>query len=232
VEGTRYTHHSDKARVLDDHFTRLLGASTEPIWDFDVSEMYNGLVVVYPPLTEPFTYSKALSVVKGMNQISSPGPDGFGPSFYKSSWGVVELTVINFLASFHDGTADLERINRAYIVLIPKTSDAVTPGALCPISLQECPIKIAGKILTSWLQRQITSLIDVDQMDFIKGRSISENFVYATKLLQCCYKRKEPTVILKLDFTKAFDSVCWGSLLSILQAQGFPPKWCSWIQQL
>jgi hypothetical protein len=139
---------------LDDHFTRLLGASAELVWDFDVAEMYNGLAVVDPtPLIEPFTPSEVLSTVKGMNQISAPGLDGFGPSFYKSSWGFVEPVVMNFLASFHDGTADLERINRAYIVLIPKTSDAVTPGAFRPISLQGCLINIAGKILTSRLQR-------------------------------------------------------------------------------
>jgi hypothetical protein len=39
-------------------------------------------------------------------------------------------------------------------------------------------------------------------------------------------------VVLKLDFAKAFDSVCWGSLLAILQSRGFPEKWCDWIQQL
>lgn len=233
VDGARYTRHSDKARILDDHFTRLLGASVEPLWDFDVAEMYNGLAVVDPvPLTEPFTSSEALSAVKAMNQTSAPGPDGFGPSFYKSSWEFVEPAVMNYLASLHAGTADLERINRAYIVLIPKTSDANTPGAFRPISLQGCPIKIAGKILTSRLQRQIASLVHVDQTGFIKGRSISENFVYATELVQCCHKRKAPAVVLKLDFAKAFDSVSWGSLLSVLHARGFPPKWCDWIQQL
>jgi hypothetical protein len=44
-------------------------------------------------------------------------------------------------------------------------------------------------------------------MGFIKGRSISEKFVYATELVQCCYKRKAPTLVVKLDFAKAFDSV-------------------------
>lgn len=60
-------------------------------------------------------------------------------------------SVMEFLATFYDGAADLERINRAYVVLLPKTSDAVTPGAFRPISLQGCPIKIVGKILTSRL---------------------------------------------------------------------------------
>jgi hypothetical protein len=55
------------------------------------------------------------------------------------------------------------------------------------------------------LQRDIPRLIDVDQTGFIKGRSISENFIYALELVQCCNRQKLPTLVLKLDFAKAFD---------------------------
>jgi hypothetical protein len=67
---------------------------------------------------------------------------------------------------------------------------------------------------------------------FIKGGTISQNFVYATELVQCCHKRKAPTLVLKLDFAKLFDSVCWDSLLVVLHIRDFPDDaWCSWIQQ-
>jgi hypothetical protein len=69
-----------------------------------------------------------------------------------------------------------------------RSPDAVTPSVFRPISLRGCPIKIASKILTSRLQLQISRLVDVDQAEFIKGRSISGNFVYATELVQCRYK--------------------------------------------
>jgi hypothetical protein len=66
------------------------------------------------------------------------------------------------------------------------------------------------------LQQQLPKLIDVDQTGFIKGRSILENFVYATELVQSNYKRKAPTLVIKLDFAKAFDSVNWDSLDAVL----------------
>ena len=47
------------------------------------------------------------------------------------------------------------------------------------------------------------------------------------ELVQCCHKRKLPTLVLKLDFAKAFDSVNWDSLLHILASRGFPMLWCS-----
>jgi hypothetical protein len=40
------------------------------------------------------------------------------------------------------------------------------------------------------------------------------------------------TLVLKIDFAKAFDSVNWDSLLVILRTRGFPDQWCSWRNQL
>ena len=54
-------------------------------------------------------------------------------------------------------------------------------------------------------------------------------FVYATELVQCCYQRKAPTVVLKLDFAKAFDSVDWAGLMSVMEVRGFPMLWRDWM---
>jgi len=87
-------------------------------------------------------------------------------------------------------------------------------------------------MLTTRLQAEIPKIIDVDQTGFIKGRSISENFIYAMELVQSCNKRKLPTLVLKLDFAKAFDSVNWDSLQRIMVTRGFPQRWCRWIAAL
>jgi hypothetical protein len=90
-----------------------------------------------------------------------------------------------------------------------KLDGVLAPGGYRPVSLQNCSMKAVCKALTTRLQSQIGSLIDENQSGFLSGRSISENFVFATEMVQCCYKRKTPTVILKLDFSKAFDSIDW-----------------------
>jgi hypothetical protein len=77
------------------------------------------------------------------------------------------------------------------MVLIPKKPGATEANAFLPISLQNCCIKILTKILTTRLQSQISRLVDIDQTGFIRGRSITENFVYAMELVQCCHKRKK-----------------------------------------
>lgn len=170
--------------------------------------------------------------MRGMNGASAPGPDGFGPSFYKAAWPTVKCQVMAFLEAFHTGDVDLERINRSYMVLLPKKPGADSVDAFRPICLQNCSIKITAKILTNRLQQDIHRLIDLDQTGFLRGRSISENFVYALELVQVCHKRKLPTLVLKLDFAKTFDTVNWDALLAIMEARGLNDKWRAWVEQL
>jgi len=139
---------------------------------------------------------------------------------------------MQFLRGFYAGTIDLGRVNRSYMVLLPKKPGAFTVDAFRPICLQNCSVKIGAKILTTRLQREITGLIDLDQTGFLKGRMIAENFVYAAELLQVCHKRKVPTLVLKLDFAKAFDTVNWNCLSEIMEVRGFDARWCSWVRSL
>jgi len=80
---------------------------------------------------------------------------------------------MNFLQNFHSGTVDTARINRAHIVLLPKFPGTTSQKDFRPVSLQNCPVKILTKVLTSRLKQQIGKLIDVDRAGFLKGRSIS-----------------------------------------------------------
>ena len=49
---------------------------------------------------------------------SSPGPDGFGPSFYKNFWPALREDVLHLFKCFFDGTLDLDGLNRAHLVLL------------------------------------------------------------------------------------------------------------------
>lgn len=46
-------------------------------------------------------------------------------------------------AAFHSGSVDLGSINRAHVVLLPKTSVGIPiPGGFHPVSLQNFPMKM------------------------------------------------------------------------------------------
>ena len=45
-------------------------------------------------------------------------------------------------------------------------------------------------------------------------------------------EKKEVGIILKLDFEKAYDKVCWDFLFDCLKIRGFSTTWCNWIKQV
>jgi hypothetical protein len=233
VDGQLVTSHDSKTTALTSHYTRAMGDPGDADWLFDISALYGACMGAdAEPLVAPFTTQEAFAAVRAMNAASAPGPDGFGPSFYKAAWDTVVSRLQPFLDELHQGRADLERINRSYLVLLPKSAGAVSIGAFRPICLQNCDIKIVSKLLTTRLQRQLSALIDTNQTGFLQGRCISETFIHALEIIQCSQKRKAPAFVIKLDFAKAFDTVNWCSLQAILRARGFPPQWCAWVHEL
>jgi hypothetical protein len=183
-------------------------------------------------LVGPFEAKEIKAAIWSMDRNSAPSPDGLGPSFYRAAWETVAPDLLALFNAFHAGDADLGSINRAHIALLPKAKGVLPPSSFRPVSLQNCSMKSICKALMSRLQIQIAKLIDENQSGFMIGRSISENFVYATELVQCCHKRKVPLVVLKLDFMKAFDSIDWRSLRLVMEARGFPEPWCDWLDAI
>ena len=162
-----------------------------------------------------------------MNPTASPGPDGLCPFFYRNIWHLLKPQIFNIFTAFHNSSLDRERINRAHIVLLPNT--VISPDAFRPISLQNCPVKAIAKLLTNRLKMFIPQLVHSNQTGFISGRNITENFVFAADFTNSGHPQKAPTMVIKLDFRKAFDLVSWSSLDKILHLRGFPTKFRAWI---
>jgi hypothetical protein len=168
-----------------------------------------------------------------MNINASPRPDDFGPGFYRKFRGFLKPKILRLFQQFYTQSLDTSSINTTYLILHPKNNCARTPAQFRPISLQNCPIKAIAKLLVNRLQKFIPQLIHGDQTGFVSSRSIFENFTYVAKLLNSCHKRKAHIMVIKLDFMKAFDSVSWDSLQSVLQERGSPPPlFCSWIHNI
>ena len=220
--------HSGKDLVLHEFYSNLLGTTTPYTFSFDLNSLFLSSTLdsaQSASLVRPFDATEIRLALLGMNSNASPGPDGFGPAFFKHFWELTKDNLTSFISDFSSRRSDLARINKSYIVLIPKKPGACAASDYGPISLQNTSNKIASKALTSRLQPLIPHLIHADQTGFIKGRSISENFVYAADIIQTCHKRKVPAVVLKLDFRKAFNWVSWLALDQVLDAKGFPPLW-------
>jgi hypothetical protein len=72
-------------------------------------------------------------------------------------------------------------------------------------------------------------LVSSSQSDFVKKRCIHNNFIIVQGIIKNLHSKKTPSLFLKLDITKEFDSILWAYLLEVLQKLGFSNKWRNWI---
>lgn len=127
---------------------------------------------------------------------------------------------------------NLQILNSANVVLVPKKEGAEGIGDFRPISLIHGIGKLISKVLALRLQPHMGSLISQAQSAFIKKRSIHDNFMYVRNLARKFHQTRTPALLLKLDISKAFDSVRWDYLIDLLQRRGFTTRWTNWITNL
>nr|GEV75049.1 RNA-directed DNA polymerase, eukaryota, reverse transcriptase zinc-binding domain protein [Tanacetum cinerariifolium] len=160
----------------------------------------------------------------------SPGPDGFTFGFYRRYWNILESDVVDAATSFFHHGQFPKGSNSSFIALIPKTRDANMVKDFRPISLIGNMYKIIAKILANRLVLVLGDLVNEVQSAFIADRQILDGPFIINEIVQWCQSKKKQSLVFKVDFEKAFDSIRWDYLDDILRRFGFGDKWCSWIQ--
>jgi hypothetical protein len=179
-------------------------------------------------LDSPFTEEEIRRAISLMPQDKAPDPDGFTGHFFKKCWQTIRADVSAAITSFYyNRCQDLNLPNKANIILVPKKEGAEDISDFRPIRLIHAIAKIITKILALRLD-----LISPCQSAFIKRRSIHDNFLYVRILTRRFHRSKTPTLLIKLDISKAFDSVRWDYIFSILEHRGFPVRWRDWMASL
>ena len=115
----------------------------------------------------------------------------------KKYWDTVGSQVIAAVQSFFRDGCLLKQLNHTFITLIPKRLGACNFNHFRPISLCNFYYKIISKILV-----------------------MAQEVVHSFNQM----KRKKGYVGFKLDFKKAYDSLEWEFILSMLRAMGFDQK--------
>ncbi|GKD51880.1 RNA-directed DNA polymerase, eukaryota, partial [Tanacetum coccineum] len=131
----------------------------------------------------------------------SPGPDGFTFGFYRRYWKVIESDVVDVMVKDYR-----------------------------PISLIGSLYKIIAKILANRLVNVLGDIVNEVQLAFIADRQILDGPFILNELFQWCKSKKKQSLIFKVDFEKAYDSVRWEFLDDILTKFGFGDMWCGWIR--
>ncbi|GJV05373.1 RNA-directed DNA polymerase, eukaryota [Tanacetum coccineum] len=159
----------------------------------------------------------------------SPSPDGFTFGFYRRYWDMIENDVVEAVSYFFTEGKFPKGGNASFIALIPKMQDANVVKDFRPICLIGSMYKIIAKILANRLVLVLGELISEVQSAFIANRQILDGPFILDELIHWCKSKKKQTMIFKVDFEKAYDSVRWDYLDDVLDKFGFGLKWRDWI---
>jgi mannosylglycoprotein endo-beta-mannosidase len=222
----------EKEELATALFLEVLGSASPRTHDLSLANL--GLApLALDGLDATFSEDGVWGAVKSMPANKSPGPDGYSWEFYRACWPVVKGDILAALrAVFVGADQHFGKLNAAFLTLLPKKEGAINLKDFRPISLVHSFAKLVAKILALWLAPRMQELVDSNQTAFIMGRCIQDNFVLVQQLAKSLHHRRVPSLLLKLDIARAFDSVAWPFLLSILRQRGFGPRWIRWIAML
>ncbi|CAL5358449.1 unnamed protein product [Camellia sinensis] len=182
-------------------------------------------------LESVFSESEVKAAIRNCGGNKAPGPDGFNFNMFQKCWDIIKGDVLQFMTEFHQNGKLVRGINSSFIALIPKNENPSSLAEYRPISLIGSFYKILAKVLSNRMKTVMPRIISVTQSAFIGGRNILDGILIANEVVHGWKKDRGKGVILKLDFEKAYDSVNWGFLFSMLANFGFGAKWVSWIKE-
>jgi hypothetical protein len=171
------------------------------------------------------------SAIFCMHPEKAPGPDGLNPGFFQKNWELIKDDLLKELQKLISDEYLDPKINKSFIILIPKISHPESLQDFRPISLCNVAYRAFSKVLANRLKLVLHDIISPNQAAFISGRQITDNILAAHELLHSLRKKKgaEASAAMKIDMSKAFDRMEWSFVIQIMQKLGFPPNWCSWI---
>lgn len=165
-----------------------------------------------------------------LNENKSPGPDGLTSGFFKAAWKIVGTETITSIKNFF-ATAFLPySMNSTILTLVPKRQGASAVTDFRPISCCNTIYKLISKLLVKRLKPLLPPLILPNQTAFVQGRLLVENTILASEIVHGYHRDKGPArITIKVDIAKAFDTIDWGFIFSMLQGLQIPDTYLYWL---
>lgn len=158
--------------------------------------------------------------------------DSLPSEFIQTFWPSLKDEVIETFSKFFDHQLDMACINKANIIFVPKKEQPEDVGEFRSISIINIIHKLISKVLSNWLRPKLQKIISLQQTTFVRNRHIVETLISTRKLLHEIANSKAEVIFMKLDFTKAFDSIHWSFMMRVMRARGFSNQWILWISKI
>ena len=179
------------------------------------------------------TIDEISQALKKMKNFKCPGIDGFPSEFFKVFWVKLKFFVLRSLNKGFLAEKFSISLTQCIISCLPKGDK---PRHFLknwrPVSLLSVVYKIALSALAIRLQKVLHKLISSTQSGFMSNRFIGEGTRLIYDIMHYTQYNEIPGLLMLIDFQKAFDSVSWKFLYTILPLFGFKQDFCKWIKIL
>ena len=185
-------------------------------------------------LNKELTLMEISNALKKSNNNSAPGSDGLPGEVYKVLWKDIQDPLLEcFNHSFETG--NLSSSQTAGIICLHHKGKGLPRDILNnwrPISLTNFDYKLLAKSMAIRLNSCLSKCINGDQYAFIKGRQVSDLLREIENIMQIGKKKFPESIILSLDYAKAFDTISLSAIKKALSYFGFDGNFVKWIELL
>ena len=182
-----------------------------------------------------FTIAELRKAIKKMKAKGAAGPDDIPPTFLKNL-GTIALERLLYIFNLSVDKSECSQIWRRAIIipLLKQGKSASDLASFRPISLTSCVVKALERMIGERLFHlaESNNWFSPLQAGFRKGRSCEDQILKITQAIEDGFHHKRPhkrSVLVLLDFSKAYDTVWRQKLLLSMLDKGVPMYLVHWL---
>ena len=236
VDGRKITSDKRKADAFIDNYadvSRLRFTKEERKTNHQAKKMLRK-ATVNDESCETFTMGELDKAIQKMKAKGAAGDDGIPPTFLKALGPIARGELLKIFNESFDH-ADLPQVWRIASI-IPLLKAGKSPRELQsyrPVSLTSCVVKTLERMVANRLQHlaETRGMFSMLQAGFRKGRCCEDQILKVVQRIEDGFQQRsmERSVLVLLDYSKAYDKVWQHKLLLAMDEKGVPLKFLKWI---
>jgi len=236
-EGKIITSNSKKADIIVDHYARV-SSHTFTKEERDVNRNCKRLLkspTVNNHQAAKFTLRELKRAISKMRARGAPGPDDLPPQFFKALKANALLALLHIFNESWESSFCPQLWRNA--VIIPLLKAGKPPSEIAsfrPVSLTSVAVKILERMIANRLYRlaEENGWFSPLQAGFRQNRSCGDQIIRLTQAIEDGFQKKptERSVLVLLDFSKAYDMVWQEKLLVGMAEKGVPVQYLRWLR--
>ena len=181
---------------------------------------------------DAFDMTELIKAIRKLKRRKTPGPDDVPIELFKELDEPALTDVLQLINQWYEGARVPKEILQARVVLIFKKGDKTNLANYRPISLLNTIYKIYAAMIQTRLAAALEPHLQNTQYGFREKRGTADAISYIRRLIDKGEMTRTRTLLVLLDWEKAFDRILHHKLIEALQRMNVPNKICEVIQSL